>query len=122
MAWKFEAGIPLSQQIVAKLRRDVISGVYPPGSLFPTVRQLAFEASVNPNTMQKALSSLEEEGLLVTLGTQGRVVTDNTEKIETARRLSAEAEISAMIKRAKELSVSRDELIKYIRKEWNINE
>ncbi|MBQ7363655.1 MAG: GntR family transcriptional regulator [Clostridia bacterium] len=122
MAWKFEAGIPLSQQIVDRLRRDVISGVYPPGSLFPTVRQLAFSASVNPNTMQKALLMLEEEGLLVTLGTQGRIVTNDTEKIELSKKQCTEAEIGAMIKRAKELSLSRDELIKFIRKGWNENE
>jgi len=122
MAWKFESGIPLSQQIVEKLRRDVISGEYPPGSLFPTVRQLAFSASVNPNTMQKALLLLEEEGLLVTLGTQGRIVTSDLDAIAQAKIRCTENEIGAMIRRARELGITRDELIKYIRKGWRENE
>jgi len=122
MAWKFEAGIPLANQIIGKLKSDIITGVYKPGEPFPTVRDLAFTASVNPNTMQKALSRLEEEGLLVTIGTQGRMVTDNEEIIKHIAKEETEKQIKAIIASAKSLSISKDELIEYISKGWCDNE
>ena len=80
LAWKFKDGIPLTVQISDRIRQDILRGEYRAGEAFPTVRQLAAEASVNPNTVQKALVILENEGLLVTLGTAGRTVTEDGEK------------------------------------------
>ena len=59
MAWKFNDGAPIYLQIVNTLKRNIASGAYPPGSRLPSVRDLALEAGVNPNTMQRALSELE---------------------------------------------------------------
>ena len=122
MAWKFESGISLSEQITERIRQDIISGLYPPASAFPTVRQLAFEASVNPNTIQKSLTALEEEGLLITLSTQGRMVTDDVELIKNACRLQKAKDAQKIIKAAREMSLSLDELLDLIKKGWNENE
>ena len=52
MAWSFDRNTPVFVQIADRIRRDVISGIYPPGEKIPTVRQLAAIAAVNPNTVQ----------------------------------------------------------------------
>ena len=122
MAWKFEPGVSLSEQITDKIRRDIVLGVYPMGTPFPTVRQLAFEASVNPNTIQKSLIALEHEGLLITLSTQGRMVTDDAELINTSLESIKEKEVGKIIAHAKEASLSLDELITLLKKGWNENE
>ena len=75
----------VSQQLLHKYRLDIIGGKYPPGSQFPTVRALAYEESVNPNTMQKSLALLEEEGLLYSKGTVGRFVTSDSAILFTAK-------------------------------------
>ena len=85
MTWKFDSKIPVSLQLTHKLRIDILSGKYSPGEQFPPVRQLAYDASVNPNTVQKALTSLESEGLLITRGTVGRFVTDDESALTKAK-------------------------------------
>lgn len=74
MAWQFRGHSPVYRQIVRHIRADILSGCYQPDEQIPPVRQLAMEAGVNPNTMQRALSALEDEGLLVSRGTVGRFV------------------------------------------------
>ena len=122
MAWKFTPGTSLSEQIAERIKMDIVNGVYPPGSPFPTVRQLAFEASVNPNTMQKALTALEDDGLLITLSTQGRIVTSDGNLIKKAGEYRVKKEINKMILHAREMSLSFDEFIILLQKGWNENE
>ena len=75
MNWKFTGERPVYQQIMATIRGAILTGELPPGKKIPSVRDLAAEAQVNPNTMQRALTELEREGLLVSGGTSGRSVT-----------------------------------------------
>ena len=118
MGWKFESGVSLSVQIVNRLRADILRGDYTQGEPFPTVRQLAYEAGVNPNTMQKALSLLEDEGLIIAKSTAGRVVTSNNEAIMAARQKAHEGFAKDIISEAKRLSFDKIELIKYIEEGW----
>ena len=74
MGWKFQTDRPIYAQLVEQVKQKMIAGVYPPGGKMPSVRELAAEASVNPNTMQRAFSQLEQEGLLYTQRTSGRFV------------------------------------------------
>jgi len=85
MNWKFTGDRPVYQQIMAAVRGAILTGELMPGGKVPSVRDLAAEAQVNPNTMQRALTELEREGLLVGGGTSGRSVTEN-ENILTAMR------------------------------------
>ena len=59
MKWTFENGIPIYMQILRRLRTEIASGAYPPGAKLPPVRELALEAGVNPNTMQRAFAELD---------------------------------------------------------------
>lgn len=81
MSWNFQADRPIYAQLMEEIKRRIISGVYKPGEKMPSVRELAAEASVNPNTMQRAFAQLEQEGLLYTQRTSGRFVTEDEERI-----------------------------------------
>ncbi len=98
------------------IRMCIISGIYQPGSRLPSVRELANEASVNPNTMQKALAELERTGLIYAVRTSGRFVTEDEEKIASARRSLAEGEVEKFLRKMKDLGIGRDEVIELIRR------
>ncbi len=85
MDWKFTGDRPVYQQIMASLRASVLRGELPPGSRVPSVRDLAAQAQVNPNTMQRALTELEREGLLRGGGTSGRTVTEDQDVLSAMR-------------------------------------
>ena len=74
MNWKFAGDRPVYQQIMAAIRGAILKGELPPGGKVPSVRDLAAQAQVNPNTMQRALTELEREGLLVSGGTSAYIV------------------------------------------------
>ena len=86
MAWTLQSDRPIYAQLVERLKTEIVSGVYPPGRRLPSVRELAATASVNPNTMQKAFAELERTGLIITMRTSGRVVTEDTAMINETRR------------------------------------
>ena len=102
MNWKFTGDRPVYQQIMATIRGAVLKGELPPGKKIPSVRDLAAEAQVNPNTMQRALTELEREGLLVSGGTSGRSVTEEESvltgmKEEILRELAKECAEKFMV-------------------------
>ena len=91
MDFTIQSSRPIWQQLTMQLRQRIVTGAYPPGSRFPAVRELASEAGVNPNTMQRAMSQLEADGLVITNRTLGRTVTDKSEVLEEIRlRLAVE--------------------------------
>ena len=85
MAWNLNSDRPIYAQILEVIQLRIISGRYRPGEKIPSVRDLAAEARVNPNTMQKALSELERNGLVETQRTSGRMVTEDMEMIQETR-------------------------------------
>ena len=77
MAWTLDSDRPIFLQIVERIQTDIVSGRYQPGDKLPSVRDLAAEASVNPNTMQKAFAELERTGLVYSRRTSGRFITED---------------------------------------------
>lgn len=106
MAWKFENDRPIYMQLLEKIEMKIISGEYKPGGRIPSVRELAAEASVNPNTMQKAFSELESSGLIVTIPYSGRKVTDDEELIEQVRQIAAKRFTAEYIENMRQLGLS----------------
>lgn len=86
MEWKIDNNKPVYIQLVEQLKVKIISGEIELDSKLDSVRSLAADAMVNPNTMQKALGELEREGFVYSKRTSGRFVTDNTELIENERK------------------------------------
>jgi DNA-binding transcriptional regulator YhcF (GntR family) len=102
-------------QIVSRIRADILGGVYKADEQIPPVRQLAFEAGVNPNTMQRAFSVLEEEQLFVTRGTVGRFITTDTAVLERAREALRRETVARLLEEAKAVGLEPDQLIEAIR-------
>ena len=116
MAWNLNSDRPIYAQILEVMQLRIISGRYHPGEKIPSVRDLAAEAGVNPNTMQKALSELERNGLVVTQRTSGRMVTEDMEMIRKIRNKLAEEQVSEFIDKMKELGFSKKEVLELLEK------
>lgn len=120
MAWNFDEHTPVYLQIANRLRDDIIKGVYKPEEQIPTVRQLALTAAVNPNTVQRSLTELENEGLLYSRGTQGRFVTGDSEILSRAAERAARDLVHEFLKKAENLDISRERLIKMLEEETDV--
>ena len=97
-------------QIIERVQMDIITGRYQPGDKLPSVRDLAQEAAVNPNTMQKALSELERSGLIYSQRTSGRFITEDKELIHQMKKELAAAEVSAFVAHMKQLGITPEEI------------
>lgn len=111
MAWELNNDRPIYAQIVERIQMQIISGFYKPGDKLPSVRELATEAGVNPNTMQKAFGELERKELIVTIRTSGRVVTEDVTMIENVKKQFAEEQIKAFLEKMNELGFGTKETI-----------
>ena len=109
MAWQFEHDRPIYTQLLKQIRMLIISGVYPTGSRLPSVRDLAAEAAVNPNTMQKALSELERSGLIYSQRTSGRYITEDAGMIQTLKEDIAKEKIKDLLKALEQLGFEPEE-------------
>ena len=117
MNWNITAGRPVYVQLVEQLELALVAGEFPPGSRIPPVRELAADAGVNPNTMQKALSELERSGLVVTMRTSGRVVTEDMEMIKQIRKQLAAEQAAEFVKQMKELGFQKADILALIEQE-----
>lgn len=90
MDWKFTGDRPVYQQIMEQIRGSILKGALTPGERIASVRDLAAQAQVNPNTVQRALTELEREGLLVGGGTNGRTVTKDELVLQKMRQQALE--------------------------------
>jgi len=114
MPWDLKSDRPIYAQLIEQLELRICSGVYPLGSKMPSVRDLAQEASVNPNTMQKALSKLEEDGLIYTNRTSGRFVTEDIDVIHKARNKLAQEQVQEFLKKMIDLGFKYNEILSVI--------
>lgn len=116
MVWKFKSDRPIYIQLIEQIQLRIVSGEYSPGSKLPSVRDLAAEASVNPNTMQKALAELEQNGLLYSQRTSGRYVTEDENIIRKVKDTIALEEIKEFLQKMSKLGFSSQETISLIEK------
>jgi Bacterial regulatory proteins, gntR family len=110
MPWNLDSSRPIYLQIIERVQMDIITGRYQPGDKLPSVRDLAQEAAVNPNTMQKALSELERSGLIYSQRTSGRFITEDKELIHQMKKELAAAEVSAFVAHMKQLGTTPEEI------------
>lgn len=116
MTWHFQNDRPIYTQLLEQIRLRIISGEYSAGSKLPSVRELAAEASVNPNTMQKALSELEQSGLIYSQRTSGRYVTEDTAMIESIKEEIAEEKIIEFFEVMNSLGLKPGDTLKLVEK------
>ncbi len=111
MPWEFRSDCPIYAQLIEKIEQKICSGVYPPGTKLPPVRDLAQEAAVNPNTMQRALARLEDVGLLYTHRTSGRFVTEDTDLIRQLKNRLVQEHIRDFLEKMRQLGFGREEIL-----------
>ena len=114
MPWNLNSDRPIFLQIVERIQMDIISGKYKPGDKLPSVRDLASEAAVNPNTMQKAFSELERTGLVYSQRTTGRFITEDTVMINELKASYAKEKITEFIALMQQLGFSKEEILSLI--------
>ena len=111
MQWQFSNDAPIYTQLIQQIKVCIVAGVFPPGERLPSVRDLATEAGVNPNTMQRALAELERDGLVYSQRTAGRFVTEDKTMIQQAKRSLAERHIQVFLEAMSHLGFQREEIL-----------
>ena len=106
MQLKINSARPVYLQIEEYIRNAVITNVYPPGSRIPAVRELAADLKVNPNTVQRAMAELEQQGLLITNGTLGKIVTEDEAVIQAIRQVAVQIAVKECVAQFKNLGIS----------------
>jgi GntR family transcriptional regulator len=119
---EFNASVPIYLQIIDLIRQAVVSGSWPAGGKVPSVRDLAIEYGVNPNTVQRALSELERDGLLYAERTAGRFVTTDQALIGRLRLEQAERQIDRFREQMAALGYTEENVLQMMRRKWSDND
>jgi len=112
----FRSALPLSEQLKEQLRLQVLAGRLPPGAQLPSIRQLAVQLNLNPNTVAKVYRELEAERCIENHPGKGCFVTSRSHEAESGERRSALArEVARLLERGRTLGYSIDEIISILR-------
>lgn len=114
MPWNLDSDRPIFMQVLERIRVDIISGRYQPGDKLPSVRELAAEAAVNPNTMQRAFAELERTGLVYSKRTSGRFITEDRAMIEALKSDIAQEKIRLFIDSMEQLGYDKAQILALI--------
>jgi DNA-binding transcriptional regulator YhcF (GntR family) len=114
MSWNFSDDRPIYIQLMEQIQLRIVSGVYKAGDKLPSVREIASDAAVNPNTMQKALTELERTGLVYSQRTSGRFITEDINMIKDIRNGLAKEQIEKFLYNMKKIGYTKKETIELI--------
>jgi len=109
---------PIWVQLADAFQARILSGEWEPGAKVPSVRELAIEMGVNPNTVQRSLASLDSRGLTLTERTAGRFVTTNADAINEARLGAASAAADVYIAAARDYGIDEDSAVALVAARW----
>jgi len=115
MNYQFTNDKPIYLQLMDAFKTVIVSGELKPGDRLDSVRDLAVQAKVNPNTMQKALSELEREGFIRTERTSGRFISENEDLLDSMKDGIAETEINLFIQKMKSFNYGREEILNLVK-------
>lgn len=115
----YVAGVPIYLQIMDKMKHRIVTGTWAAGERIPSVRDLAIEFGVNPNTMQRALTELEREGMLFSERTAGRFVTNSAEAIASMRKTMADSLMQSFWLSMEQLGFTHKEVADWLLREVN---
>ena len=122
MGVQFRTDLPLYPQIADWLKRGIVEGTYPPGKRLPSIRELALALCVTPNTLQRALSILEEEGLIRTERTSGKFVTGDGGRIRALRDELMTGRIRELVADLKRHGYGYEKINACLEREWKSND
>ena len=122
MAWQFRNDIPIYTQLIAQIQQQIVSGALLPGERLPSVRDLAAEAGVNPNTMQRAMMEMEREELVHSQRTAGRFVTEDAQRIRQLRESMARQRVKEFLEGMYLLGFQTEEIVAFVQKDGENHE
>ena len=105
---------PIYEQIIEKLQELIVKGILEPDSQLPSVRSLAMELSINPNTIQKAYGELERRGYLYTVKGKGSFVSFHEEMLREVQE-SSKAKIRKAVEEGREVKLTQDDVLEIIK-------
>jgi len=111
----FDNNIPIYIQIVETLKIQIISGILKPGERLLSVREMALQMKVNPNTIQKALQELEEIKLIYTERTNGKFITSDEKLIKKYKEERAKELSNNYFSNMEKIGFNKEEVIKYLK-------
>ena len=111
MKWHFTNDAPIYSQLMEQIKVGIVTGEFGPGTKLPSVRDIAMEAGVNPNTMQRAMAELEREGLVYSQRTSGRFVTEDELVIQQLKHSLALGHVENFLNSMRSIGFSRDEIV-----------
>ncbi|NRT89576.1 GntR family transcriptional regulator [Clostridium beijerinckii] len=114
MLWDFNDDRPIYMQLMEQIQLRIVSGIYKAGEKLPSVRDMAGDAAVNPNTMQKALTELERTGLVFSQRTSGRFITEDVNMIKNIRNGLARDQIEKFLHNMEKIGYTNQETIQLI--------
>lgn len=117
MPWILDDTRPIYLQLEDQIKTRIIAGVYRPGEKLPSVRELAAEAAVNPNTMQKALTELERSGLVYAQRTSGRFITEDIQIMKNLKEQLAKKHIEQFLSTMEQLGFRKEEILSLLTRE-----
>lgn len=101
---------PIYEQVEDRFQNLILKGGLKPQEQLPSVRNLAIELSINPNTIQRAYTELERKGFIYTVKGRGSFISD-TEHLVDVKKIELLEELHSFVKEAKELGIIKEELI-----------
>lgn len=116
MSWDFQNDRPIYAQIMLHIKLDIVSGKYAAGEKLPSVRELAAEAAVNPNTMQKAMTELERLGLVYSQRTSGRFITEDENMIQSIKQQLAQEQIHDFLQNMQRIGYTPQETLDIVQR------
>ncbi|MDO5713082.1 MAG: GntR family transcriptional regulator [Tissierellia bacterium] len=115
---EFNSNVPIYLQIADFIRRKIAGKEWHPGEQLPTVRQLGLDLKVNPNTVQRAFTLLEQEGYVESKRTAGRFVTMDKKNLEKLKTELAYDEVLKFLVKMKELGFEKDKVLLLVNEKW----
>lgn len=109
---------PIYEQLTENIRRLVLQGVVQPNEQLPSVRALAVELAINPNTIQKAYAELERQGITYSLPGRGSFISDNITELSRAQLAQSADALRAAMKAAKDAGMTRAEALALLSEAW----
>lgn len=111
----FNANLPIYLQVVDMMKTKILSGILEPGDKLPSVRELAVELGVNPNTIQRAFLELERDGFIRTERAVGRYVAENTELIRDYKNQQIQESMKTFLEHMESLGLTKEDVIVYLK-------
>jgi len=114
------SGVPIYKQIVRQVEKGVIGGLLKPGDQLPTVREVALELTINPNTVARAYRDLEQEGIIESIQGRGTFISGNLPHPSMEdKEMIIKDKIEELIREARQLNISQAKLVKMLDEAFN---